>query len=128
LRFLPNGQVKKTKKHMAHFNRGDVVVVPFPYSDQLAEKRRPALVISTQEFSSTHGLVWVAMITSAKNPRWGSDIELPESFGGLPTASVIRIAKVATLDADRILRVTGQADEKTLSRVSAAITKVTVTA
>jgi mRNA interferase MazF len=113
---------------MAHFNRGDVVVVPFPYSDQLAEKRRPALVISTQEFSNTDGLVWVAMITSAKNPRWGSDIEFPAGFGGLPSPSVIRIAKMATLDADRILRVTGQADANTLSRVSAAITKITVTA
>jgi mRNA interferase MazF len=112
---------------MAHFNRGDVVVVPFPYSDQLAEKRRPALVISTQEFSNTHRLVWVVMITSAKNPRWGSDIELPDGFGGLPSPSVIRIAKMATLDADRILRVTGQADANTLSRVSAAITKITVT-
>ena len=25
---------------------GDVVVVPFPYTDRFAEKRRPALVIS----------------------------------------------------------------------------------
>ena len=25
---------------------GDVVVVPFPYADRLAEKRRPALVVS----------------------------------------------------------------------------------
>jgi mRNA interferase MazF len=110
---------------MAHFNRGDIVVVPFPYSDQLAEKRRPALVISMQEFSDAHDLVWVAMITSAKNPRWRSDIELTAGFGGLPSASVIRIAKIATLDASRILRITGQADESILLRVAAAMTKIT---
>ena len=31
---------------MAKFVKGDVVVVPFPFSDLTASKRRPALVIS----------------------------------------------------------------------------------
>jgi mRNA interferase MazF len=34
---------------MAKFVRGDVVVVPFPFSDITQAKRRPALVISTLE-------------------------------------------------------------------------------
>jgi mRNA interferase MazF len=46
------------------FNSFDVVIVPFPYSDRLAEKRRPALVISNRRLQS-HGIVWLAMITSA---------------------------------------------------------------
>ena len=28
------------------YRAGDVIVVPFPYSDRLAQKRRPALVVS----------------------------------------------------------------------------------
>jgi hypothetical protein len=47
------------------FGLFDVVVVPFPYADRLAEKRRPALVISNRKLA-VHGLVWVAMITSAE--------------------------------------------------------------
>ena len=39
----------------------DVVIVPFPYADRLAEKRRPALVVSTHALNA-HGLLWVAML------------------------------------------------------------------
>jgi len=34
---------------MAKFIKGDVVVIPFPFSDLTQTKRRPALVISTLE-------------------------------------------------------------------------------
>ena len=34
---------------MAKFVKGDVVVVPFPFSDLTQAKRRPALVVSTLE-------------------------------------------------------------------------------
>ncbi len=34
---------------MARFVKGDVVVVPFPFSDLTQAKRRPALVIATLE-------------------------------------------------------------------------------
>jgi mRNA interferase MazF len=33
------------------FDAFDVVVVPFPYADRLAEKRRPALVISNRKLA-----------------------------------------------------------------------------
>lgn len=65
--------------------RFDVVIVPFPYTDQLAEKRRPALVVSADAFNRKHGLLWVAMITSAANPRWGGDIPISNAGkAGLP--------------------------------------------
>ena len=38
------------------FDPFDIVVVPFPYADRLAEKRRPALVISNRKLAA-HGLV-----------------------------------------------------------------------
>jgi len=34
---------------MARFIKGDVVVVPFPFSDLTQVKRRPALVVATFE-------------------------------------------------------------------------------
>jgi hypothetical protein len=58
-----------------HFAPFDVVVVPFPYADRLAEKRRPALVISNRKLAA-HGLIWVAMITSSGNEPWSSDIPI----------------------------------------------------
>jgi mRNA interferase MazF len=104
---------------------GDVVVVPFPYTDRLAEKRRPALVISTRKFHAEHDYVWVLMITSAENSELPSDIALPEGEAALPAASVIRVAKVATVEHTRILRKLGTIKPATAKRVGAALAKIT---
>jgi mRNA interferase MazF len=83
---------------MATFSRGDVVKVPFPYTDRATRQFRPALVVSAG-LNEAHGLLWVLMITSAENRRWPSDIPVTNlSEAGLPVASVIRTAKIATIE------------------------------
>ena len=53
------------------YKRFDVVVVPFPFTDQQSEKRRPALVLSDAEcFNDPTENCVLAMITSAKNHDW----------------------------------------------------------
>ncbi len=95
----------------------DVVVVPFPYADRLAEKRRPALVISGPKLAS-HALVWVAMITSAANESWSSDVAIAElARAGLPAPSVVRPAKIACVEVARIERRAGQLDKSTARMV-----------
>ena len=95
----------------ARFDPFDVVVVPFPYADRLAEKRRPALVISSRRLTA-HGLIWLAMITSVDNERWSSDVAITD-FGhaGLPAPSVVRPAKIACVEPSRIDRRIGQLDK-----------------
>lgn len=83
----------------------DIVVVPFPYADKLAEKRRPAVVISEAVVSDRYKLVWLAMITSAANPRWDCDIDVTDlKVAGLPAPSRIRPVKIATVDVARVAR------------------------
>ena len=73
-----------------HFDAFDIVVVPFPYADRLAEKRRPALVISNRKLAP-FGLIWVAMITSADNAPWSCDVDIADlARAGLPAPSVVR--------------------------------------
>jgi mRNA interferase MazF len=59
---------------MATFKLWDVVKVPFPYTDRPVLQRRPALVIAGGPIEAAHGLLWVLMITSAKNRRWKNDV------------------------------------------------------
>jgi mRNA interferase MazF len=93
------------------FDPFDIVVVPFPYADRLAEKRRPALVISNRKLAA-HGLIWVAMITSADNESWGSDVAIANlSRAGLPAPSVVRPAKIACIEPSRIDRRIGRLDK-----------------
>lgn len=101
----------------ARFDPFEVVVVPFPYADRLAEKRRPALVISNRKLA-VHGLIWVAMITSADNAPWSSDIAITNlARSGLPAPSVIRTAKIACIDPNRIDRRIGRLDKATARNV-----------
>jgi mRNA interferase MazF len=85
---------------MPSFEPGDVIKVPFPYTDRATRQRRPALVVSVGDLEDEHGLLWVLMITSAENRPWSGDIAVEDvAKAGLPVASVIRTAKIATIDA-----------------------------
>jgi mRNA interferase MazF len=85
---------------MAVFKRGDVIKVPFPYTDRATRQSRPALVVSGRDLEEAHGLLWVVMITSAENRRWPEDVAVADlSAAGLPVPSVVRPAKIATIEA-----------------------------
>lgn len=93
---------------MTRYAPGDVVVVPFPYSDRFAEKRRPALVVSSDEVMST-GFVWVVMITSAQNSRMSHDVPIENlPAAGLSRPSIVRPVKIANVEPSRILRRAGR--------------------
>ena len=97
---------------MRTFERGDVIKVPFPYTDRATRQSRPALVVSTARLKDLHGLLWVVMITSAENRGWPDDVPVTNlKMAGLPSPSLIRSAKIATIDA---------ADASKLGQVSAA--------
>ena len=87
----------------------DVVVVPFPFTDRAATRRRPALVLShTRALGEMPGRSVLAMITSADNPAWPLDVPVKgQAAAGLPSPSVVRM-KLFTLDHGLILRKVGQ--------------------
>ncbi|QEL26985.1 type II toxin-antitoxin system PemK/MazF family toxin (plasmid) [Bosea sp. F3-2] len=83
------------------FRQGDVVRVPFPYTDRNTRQHRPALVVSNGGIGEGAALLWVVMITSAENRPWTGDVSLGQFYSeaGLPVPSVIRPAKIATIEA-----------------------------
>ena len=85
---------------MAIFEVWDIVKVPFPYTDRPVRQRRPALVVAAGEIEVAHGLLWLVMITSAENRGWPDDVGVSDLDGaGLPAPSIVRPAKIATVDA-----------------------------
>ena len=103
---------------MPTYSPGDVVVVPFPFSDRDATKRRPALVCSAAAFNdSSHHLV-LAMITTASHKKWPGDVAIRDlTATGLPVPSIVRW-KLFTLDASLVVRRAGalSARDRTTSR------------
>lgn len=100
---------------------GAVVVVPFPYSDRLAEKRRPAVVVSNRSVTEA-GFVWIAMITSARTTSRIEDLPIEDlEPTGLAVASVVRPIKMACIEPSRILRRIGTLNS---AEASAVFTRV----
>ena len=108
IRSLPsaNGTPTQIVGRMAIFNVWDIVKVPFPYTDRPVRERRPALVVVADGLQSDHGLLWVLMITSAENRGWSGDVAVSDlSAAGLPVASVVRTAKIATIESKETERI-----------------------
>lgn len=106
---------------MAIFSQGDVVKVPFPYTDRSTRQSRPALIVSTGTLEDSHRLVWVVMITSAGNRGWSGDVPVTDlALAGLPAPSLIRTAKIATIDAADAARL-GKISAASLRKVLAAV-------
>jgi mRNA interferase MazF len=103
------------------FERFDVVVVPFPFTDRNADKRRPALVLSSAKFNAAAGHSVMAMITSLGNAPWPLDAPISDlAAAGLPAVSVVRM-KLFILDHRLVLRKAGQLAAKDRRGVEKAL-------
>lgn len=49
---------------MTEYNRGDVVLVSFVFSDETGERRRPAVIVSSEAYHKGRQEVIIAAITS----------------------------------------------------------------
>ena len=100
----------------------DVVVVPFPFTDRQAERRRPALVISSPDFNATHDQSVLAMITSAGG-EWPSDVAIQGwREAGLSVPCKVRL-KLFTLDDALILRKAGALPERDAEAVKRSLAR-----
>jgi mRNA interferase MazF len=104
------------------YERFDVVVVPFPFTDSSASKRRPAVIVSHgTKFNAPAGYCVMAMITSAGNAPWPLDRPIQDlSAAGLSAASVVRM-KLFTLDHRFVLRRAGKLSSRDGKSVAAAL-------
>ena len=89
-------------------DRFETVVVPFPFAEQPVLKRRPVVVVSSRAFNQANGASLVAMITTAKETSWPSDVTLFDlTAAGLQTPCILRM-RLVTLPNDLILRGLGR--------------------
>ena len=108
---------------MENFKPYDWVLVPFPFTDRTTSKRRPALVLSSEDYFQDTGQLICAMITTAKRSSWRSDVELKEwKQAGLPVASKVRM-KLFTLDRRFVLRNLGSLGTFDTKKIKASLGK-----
>jgi mRNA interferase MazF len=104
-----------------NYNRGDIILVPFPFTDLSNAKQRPGLVISANSFNATRSDVLVAAITSQIPITLSEDefvIPNPELAAcGLPKPSLIRLLKIFALHQQLIIKRVGTLPPSTLAKV-----------
>ncbi len=84
------------------FERGKVILVPFPFTDLSSNKVRPAMIVSDPK--TTQRDVIVVFVSSViPNHPSKTEVLIPEtnldfSDTGLKVSSVVKCQKIATLD------------------------------
>jgi mRNA interferase MazF len=107
------------------YNRGDVVLVPFPFTDLSSAKQRPALIISSDAFNSTRDDLLVAAITSQIPASLASDeFLIPPgeiAASGLPKPSIVRLMKLVSLHRQLVIRRIGTLPNPVIGRALAQL-------
>jgi mRNA interferase MazF len=84
------------------FKKGDIVVIPVPFTDNASIKKRPAVVLSNAEVHAI-GDVLVAQITSkTKNDNLSFTLSPADMTVALPKQSYVRIHKLFVLEENLI--------------------------
>src|SRR3989304_6319215 len=107
---------------MARFVKGDVVVVPFPFSDLTKAKKRPALVIAVL---GGNDLILCQITSQSVKDNYSiflNDADFVE--GGLKQLSNLRPNRIFTADSHIILYRVGKLKSEKLNKVTEKIVEI----
>ena len=100
---------------MAKFVKGDVVVVPFPFSDLTQAKRRPALVVSTPEGDD---LILCQITSQYVRDNYAVFLnDMDFETGGLTQLSNVRPNRIFTADSHIVLYRVGSLKGEKLTEI-----------
>jgi mRNA interferase MazF len=94
------------------FERGDLLLVPFPFTDLSATKRRPVVALTGQD---SYG----DFIAVTSRPQSANGVPLTATDlvrGTLPAASWIRIDRIVTLNASLVVKTIGHVRDDLVDR------------
>ena len=60
---------------MTSFSSGDIILVPFPFTNQKTTKKRPAVVISSQAYNGERPDLIIMAVTSQIKPTQPQSLE-----------------------------------------------------
>ena len=107
---------------MTPIEPGDVLLVPFPFTDQTAVKQRPAVVLSSRAYNLAHPDIILAPVTG----RFGGSDEVV--LGDWQAAGLARVSPVkpllASFEKTLIRRTLGHLSAADLSEVRSLFVRI----
>jgi mRNA interferase MazF len=110
---------------MGKFVKGDVVVVPFPFSDLSANKRRPALVIAAL---TGDDVILCQITTQSATDSYAIPISKADfSSGGLQRDSNARPNRLFTADSGIVLYQAGKLTDAKMRQITNRLIQILTT-
>ncbi|MEK6822888.1 MAG: type II toxin-antitoxin system PemK/MazF family toxin [Nanoarchaeota archaeon] len=95
----------------------DIILVPFPFSDQSGHKIRPALVLSNDVFNGGRDVITCGITGNVKPSQYSIIIDQKNiDTGTLHDRSAIKVESVAKIDRTLIIKQIARIDTDTFSR------------
>jgi mRNA interferase MazF len=107
------------------FSFADVVLVPFPFTDQTASKKRPAVVVSSAEYNARRPDVIVMAITGnvSHHSRLGEVIVADWKAAGLLKDSTVKPI-LTTIEKSLVIRTLGQLTARDATSLKDVLTHI----
>ena len=108
------------------FQQKELVLLPYPFSDQGGSKVRPAIIVSNDNFNKNcEDCVLVPLTTVIKNEHYSLILNQDNlESGKLLKQSRIRIDKIFTIKKSLIIMKIGKINDKTIEKIKFEINKV----
>lgn len=108
------------------YKQGDVLIVPFPFSDLSSVKQRPVLVISkTTDNESSDDIIVCGITSNLKDSKHSVIIENSNlESGEIPRKSRIKVDKLFTLDKAVIKKKLARLNKETFNQVKIEFQKL----
>lgn len=100
--------------------KGDIVLIPFPFTDLSLNKNRPAVILIDSEDDVT-----VCFITTQL--KWHTEFDIliqPSDFNGLKKESLIRLNKFATIDKELVIGRIGSLEKQLIDILNGNLLKI----
>lgn len=100
------------------YSRGDVVLIPFPFTDLSAKKTRPAVVVSSVHYHSVRSELLLTYVSSqiAKADAGLDHVLIDWASAGLPRPSFVR-PKLAAIESTLVVHHVGRLSTRDMVEV-----------
>ncbi|MGI0047075.1 MAG: type II toxin-antitoxin system PemK/MazF family toxin [Nitrosotalea sp.] len=105
------------------FEQGEIVFVPFPFTNLTSSKKRPVLILSRTEYNSKSlDFVCCGITSNIKKGDHSVVVQNKDLLSGfLPKSSMVKANIIFTLERSIVLRSLGKVNGNTMEKVKKAV-------
>ncbi len=105
------------------YDQGDIVLVPFPFTNLTSSKVRPAIVVSNSDINNTNDVILAAITTELKDDEFSFKLENSALTTPMTKPSEVRCHKLFTCDQNIIRKAITKLHNPQLERLAKEIKK-----